>query len=125
MVEKIKMELQICDSENETSIYNSSPSGYKIIRIINGEKTEVELTGRELHLAYDYQEINNHRDDIKLILDELEGDDALNGYTADELFTNADYMADVIPEYTRNKDKYNMEWHAAALDAVNKKLSEV
>lgn len=99
-------------------------SEFKITRLINGEVVEIVLTGQEVSAAYDYQEHIYHIDDIIMTLDELEGDDDLSGHTADEIISIEKLMEQIVAGYERNMDKYDMEWHAAAVDAIHNVLSE-
>lgn len=54
----------------------------------------------------------------------MESDDGLSGYSACDITGNEEVMAEIVATYTRNKDKYDMEWHQAAYDAIRTEISK-
>ena len=93
-------------------------SGFSVTRIINGEVIPIRLTNQELYAAHSYQEQEFYEDDVEMVLEELEADGELNGHTAAEIIDRPELLGPMVAEYTRNRDKYNMEWHEAAYQAI-------
>ena len=115
----IKIEL----AENKMKMLNYSDSEFKITRMINGKQVDIELTGPELYNAFYRQERNFHVADIKTILEKMEDDEELGGYTAEEIYTDEILMGHIISDYEDNKDEYNMEWHDAASEAIKDNIT--
>jgi uncharacterized protein YpuA (DUF1002 family) len=102
------------------------PSGYKILRSINGKMTEIELTSRELHEAFLFQEKSFREEDIRNMLEDAENDGELelNGKSAQKIIESSAMFNQMVSTYAKNCDKYNMEWHEGAKDAISTVLSE-
>jgi hypothetical protein len=102
------------------------PSGYKILRSINGKMTEIELTSRELHDAFLFQEKSFREEDIRNMLEDAENDGELelNGKSAQKIIENTELFSRMVSAYAINCDKYNMEWHEGAKGAISTVLSE-
>ena len=115
----IKIELE----KNVMEALNHAVSGFKITRIINGEKTDIELSCQELSNAYYFSRNKNYREDIIGILKDKDSED-LYGYTLDEICADDILMSDIFQEYEKNREEYNMEWTEAAYEAIRDVLSE-
>lgn len=101
-------------------------SGFKVFRMINGIKTEVELTCHEVFEVHTFQDHMYYIADVKKTLRELEDmeDDGLRGHTADEIISNEELLDKIVSSYTRKRDKYDMAWYDAAVDAIVEEISK-
>ena len=114
--------MEILPVVNEMKILNHTTSGFKIIRVINGKKIDVELTDQELNNAFYFQERKYYVADIENTLEEMEGNNELEWHTAEEIRANDVIMAKIFSDYEDNRDDYNMEWSDAARDAIRKNI---
>lgn len=124
MAKKNNIKIGFVASENTGEIETISMSGFHITRTINGEKVDIELTGGEIAQAFCFQEHIYYVSDIESVLEELEEDGDLYGYTADEIIADKELMGSIVSAYEKNRDKYDMEWHYAASEAIKNKLEE-
>ena len=99
-------------------------SDFSIRRTINGETVSIALTKQELYNAYSLREHEFYIEDVENVLDEKETDGELGGLSADEIISNGTLFEKMVDSYTINRDKYNMEWHEAALQAITEHLPE-
>ncbi len=99
-------------------------SGFSISRIINGEPVDIELTLEERYNAYISEEHGFHEEDIETVLTEmlLDDENALNGHTVEEIIGNSDLIEMIVATFAKNRDKYGMEWNAAARDAIETEI---
>jgi hypothetical protein len=121
MADEISIELV----KDEMKILNQANSGFKITRIINGQTIDIELTSQELSNAFSAQEYNFHIADISGVLESLEFDGKLNGYIAEAIIANKELMSSILEVYEENRDDYDMDWHEAALIAIEEELGLV
>lgn len=122
MANTIILELPKSKSKPETS-NPPTMSGFKIIRLLNGKEIEIELTTTELEVAYRIREHEYYISDVEMTLEELEGLGDMRGHTAAAIIENEEVFGDMVEKYAINRDKYDMEWHAAAVNAVKDALS--
>jgi len=124
MAENIVVEIPEYEPQITADNTDLKMSGFSITRMINGEMVSIELNKQEVFNAYRWQETEFYVVDIEGVLDEMEDDGELRGHAADEIFSDAGMMAVIVSNYERNRDKYDMEWHAAAVDAIKTYIEE-
>jgi hypothetical protein len=120
-INEIKIEL----IKNEMAILNDVSSGFKIMRIINGQRIELELSSQELNNAFNCQEHKYRISDIENTLDEMVENNELKSRAAKKIRTNAVLMKKIVSDYDDNIDDHNMEWSDAAHDAIKKNIGNM
>jgi len=108
--------------KNEMTCLNRATSGFKLIRMINGVKMDIELTSQEVSDAFYIQEHENHLADIAIVLEEMESNEELSNEIVEAIKANKDLMAEMVSEYENNLEDYGMEWNSAATAAINAKF---
>jgi len=116
-MENSKNEINIELVPNVMDSLNHASSGFKIARIINGQTVQFELTCQEVSNAFLKKEREFHITDIELVLEELESDGELLGFTAEEINSNTEMKTEILEAYEDNLSN-GMEWHYATVSAI-------
>lgn len=121
-----KTELTLVEPETNTAAVESCcMSGFKIVRMLDGEKIEIELTAVELSDAYDRQESAYYASYVEKALGELYVDDEiLKGYAADEIIANEEVMCQITDAFTTNKNKLYMDCGDAVYNAIREEVAK-
>jgi len=109
--------------KNAMECLNHAMSGFKITRIINGKKIDIELSDQELNNAFYWQERKYHISSISVVLEEMESENKLQGCASKEILANDMLMEAIISDYDDNREEYNMDWKEAALAAIKENIT--
>ena len=113
---------EIMPVPNEMKCMNHATSGFKIMRIINGQKVCIELTYQEVSNAFSFQEHNYNIMDIKATLEEIEEKNELPTHTAESIYSNDALMGKIVSDYEESLEEHDTGWHELVLTAINENI---
>lgn len=95
----------------------------KILRNMNGEDVEFELTRGELYSAYEEQQHIFDKADVEDIIDQMDDDTIMANYGV-SMAAAEDLVDEIAYRMRRYIDKYDMSWESARDEAIKDVIAE-